>query len=74
MLVVSVLLDTELQAGAGQGEKQEGPRVVSFLQILKARGNFWRKMQIVRKNYTGLSACDTYGTAVKLRREGHGCS
>ena len=43
MLVVSVLLDTELQDGAGQGEEQEGLRVDSFLEILQARENFRRK-------------------------------
>ena len=54
MLVLGVLLDTELQDGAGQGEEQEGPRVVSFLEILLVRENFRRKTQIVRKLYTGL--------------------
>ena len=55
MLVVGVLLDTELQDGAGQGEKQEGPRVVSFLETLQARENCRRKMRIVGKQYTGLT-------------------
>ena len=54
MLVVGVLLDTELQAGSGQGEEQEGPGVVSFLEILQARENFRRKTLIVGTQYTGL--------------------
>ena len=54
MLVLGVLLDTELQDGAGQGEEQEGPRVVSFLEILQARENFRRKTRIVGTQYTGL--------------------
>ena len=54
MLVVGVLLDTELQDGAGQGEEQEEPRVVSFLEILKVRENFRRKTRIIGKQYTGL--------------------
>ena len=47
ILVVGVLIDTELQDGGGQVEEQQGPRVVSFLEILLVRENFRRKTQIV---------------------------
>ena len=69
MLVVGVLLDTELQDGAGQGEEQEGPRVVSFLEILQAR-NFRHKMQTVGKQYTDLAGQpNVFGLQGKMAAE-----
>ena len=54
MLVVGCPPWRRTQDGAGQGEEQGGPRVVSFLEILQARENFRRKTLIVRTQYTGL--------------------